>query len=93
MLNLATYGKSQTHYVKGMRPPRRATTVCKRTFSLFHPLPGFFTFPHGTGSLSVISEYLALEVGSHVQSEFHVFRPTRDTTRFLQDFAYGIITL
>ena len=28
------------------------------------PLPGFFSpFPHGTGSLSVISEYLALERG------------------------------
>ena len=30
----------------------------------FTPLPGFFSpFPHGTGSLSVIVEYLALEGG------------------------------
>src|SRR5579885_107490 len=30
----------------------------------FTPLPGFFSpFPHGTGSLSVITEYLALEDG------------------------------
>jgi hypothetical protein len=41
-------------------------TACKRTvsgsFSL--PSPGFFSpFPHGTGSLSVAGEYLALEGG------------------------------
>src|SRR5512143_1555191 len=31
---------------------------------LFTPLPGFFSpFPHGTGSLSVDNEYLALEDG------------------------------
>ena len=31
---------------------------------LFTPLPGFFSpFPHGTGSLSVIQEYLALRGG------------------------------
>ena len=30
----------------------------------FTPLPGFFSpFPHGTGSLSVDNEYLALEDG------------------------------
>ena len=30
----------------------------------FTPLPGFFSpFPHGTGSLSVSTEYLALEDG------------------------------
>jgi hypothetical protein len=30
----------------------------------FTPLPGFFSpFPHGTGSLSVDYEYLALEDG------------------------------
>ena len=30
----------------------------------FTPLPGFFSpFPHGTGSLSVDDEYLALEDG------------------------------
>ena len=30
----------------------------------FTPLPGFFSpFPHGTGSLSVNDEYLALEDG------------------------------
>ena len=30
----------------------------------FTPLPGFFSpFPHGTGSVSVVHEYLALEDG------------------------------
>ena len=37
------------------------------------PLPGFFfAFPHGTGSLSVDHEYLALEDGPHIQTGFHV---------------------
>ena len=35
--------------------------------SLFTPLPGFFSpFPHGTGSLSVTREYLALCDGPHI---------------------------
>ena len=45
-----------------MRPP----TACKQTVSgtISLPSPGFFSpFPHGTGSLSVTSEYLALPDG------------------------------
>ena len=41
-------------------------TACRRTVSgsLSLPSPGFFSpFPHGTGSLSVAGEYLALEGG------------------------------
>ena len=44
----------------------RAPTACKRTVSgsISLPSPGFFwAFPHGTGSLSVAGEYLALEGG------------------------------
>src|SRR3982750_1645905 len=38
--------------------------VCMRFQVYFTPLPGFFSpFPHGTGSLSVDHEYLALEDG------------------------------
>ena len=37
---------------------------CTVSGSISLPSPGFFSpFPHGTGSLSVISEYLALERG------------------------------
>ncbi len=46
---------------------------------LFHsPRRGFFSpFPHGTGSLSVSQEYLALEDGPpHIQTGYHVSRPT-----------------
>src|SRR5262245_61125802 len=42
------------------------TTACKHTVSgtISLPSPGFFSpFPHGTSSLSVASEYLALEDG------------------------------
>ena len=41
-------------------------TACKHTVSgtISLPSPGFFSpFPHGTGSLSVTSEYLALPDG------------------------------
>ena len=46
----------------GHSPP----TACKHTVSgtISLPSPGFFSpFPHGTSSLSVTSEYLALEDG------------------------------
>ena len=37
---------------------------CTVSGSISLPSPGFFSpFPHGTGALSVISEYLALERG------------------------------
>ena len=65
-LNLAVYSKSQTHYAKGMQSPQKAPTLCKYMISgsISLPSPGFFSpFPHGTGSLSVTNEYLALEGG------------------------------
>ena len=43
-----------------------ASTVCRHTVSgtISLPLQGCFSpFPHGTGSLSVVGEYLALEGG------------------------------
>jgi hypothetical protein len=43
-----------------------APTACRQTVSgsISLPSPGFFSpFPHGTGSLSVIKEYLALADG------------------------------
>ena len=65
-VNLATECKSLTHYTKGTPSPRRAPTACTHTVSgsISLPSPGFFSpFPHGTGSLSVSQEYLALEDG------------------------------
>ena len=42
-------------------------------------LKGFFSpFPHGTSSLSDDDTYLALEGGLQIQTEFHVFRSTRE---------------
>ena len=41
-----------------------AACRCTVSGSISLPSPGFFSpFPHGTGALSVISEYLALERG------------------------------
>ena len=66
-LKLARYFKSLTHYTKGTQSPHEgASTACTHTVSgsISLPSPGFFSpFPHGTGSLSVSKEYLALEDG------------------------------
>src|SRR6185437_3967823 len=65
-VKLATDNKSLTHYTKGTQSPLRASTACTHTVSgsISLPSPGFFSpFPHGTGSLSVGQEYLALEDG------------------------------
>ena len=66
-VNLATEYKSLTHYTKGTQSPNKlAPTACMHAVSGSISLPsqGFFSpFPHGTGSLSVSQEYLALEDG------------------------------
>ena len=65
-VKLATDSKSLTHYTKGTQSPFQASTACTSTVSgsISLPSPGFFSpFPHGTGSLSVGQEYLALEDG------------------------------
>ena len=62
---------SPAHYAKGTRSGLRLAThspptACRQTVSgsISLPSPGFFSpFPHGTGSLSVAREYLALEGG------------------------------
>ena len=65
MVNLATECKSLTHYTKGTPSPCGSDFLYACGFRIyFTPLPGFFSpFPHGTGSLSVDYEYLALEDG------------------------------
>ena len=66
-VNLATENNSLTHYTKGTQSPNKsAPTACMHAVSGSISLPsqGFFSpFPHGTGSLSVSQEYLALEDG------------------------------
>ena len=68
MVNLATEYKSLTHYTKGTQSQDKpAPTACTYTVSGSISLPsqGFFSpFPHGTGSLSVSQEYLALPDGA-----------------------------
>ena len=66
-VKLATECKSLTHYTKGTQSPSCESSHCLYACGFriyFTPLPGFFSpFPHGTGSLSVDYEYLALEDG------------------------------
>ena len=67
MLNLAKKNNSQVHYAKGTPSHLKdAPTACRQTgsgsISLLYSR--FFSpFPHGTGSLSVSREYLALRDG------------------------------
>ena len=71
-VKLATKRKSLTHYTKGTQSPLRAPAACTHTVSgsISLPSPGFFSpFPHGTGSLSVSKEYLALEDGPPMFSQ------------------------
>ena len=60
----------------------------------FTPLPGFFSpFPHGTCSLSVTREYLALRDGPRgFRQDSTCPRRTQDTSKRSQDFAYRIFT-
>ena len=67
-VKLANTINSLTHYTKGTQSPdiNQAPTACTHTVSgsISLPSPGFFSpFPHGTCSLSVGKEYLALEDG------------------------------
>ena len=64
-VKLATECKSLTHYTKGTPSPCGSDFLYACGFRIyFTPLPGFFSpFPHGTCSLSVNDEYLALEDG------------------------------
>ena len=69
-VKLANASNSLTHYTKGTQSQNiscmSAPTACMHTVSGSISLPslGFFSpFPHGTGSLSVSREYLALEDG------------------------------
>ena len=96
-VNLATKCKSLTHYTKGTQSPRRAPTACTYTVSgsISLPSPGFFSpFPHGTGSLSVTREYLALRDGPRgFRPDFTCPAVLRILHGRLLTFAYGAITL
>ena len=67
LLNLAQYHNSPAHSAKGtLSPVNGLELFVSIWFQIlyFTPLPGFFSpFPHGTCSLSVIREYLALRDG------------------------------
>ena len=67
LLNLAQYHNSPAHSAKGTLSPFNGLELFVSIWFqilYFTPLPGFFSpFPHGTCSLSVTREYLALRDG------------------------------
>jgi hypothetical protein len=92
-LKLARQTKSLTHYTKGTPSPIMAPTVCRHPVSgsISLPLSGCFSpFPHGTGSLSVMHEYLGLEGGPpNFRQDFTCPALLEDTK---EHYAYGAIT-
>ena len=101
LVNLATHRNSQAHSSKGTPPAACGASsalglrplVGTRFQVLLTPHLGSFSpFPHGTGSLSVTREYLALRDGPRgFPPDFTcpvvLGRPDREPTRFrLQDF-------
>ncbi len=97
-LKLARKTNSLTHYTRGTRSPHtcchaKAPTACRHSVSGTISLPSsgcFSPFPHGTGSLSVIEEYLGLEGGPPM------FRQDFSCPALLKDikpsYPYGAIT-
>ncbi len=62
--------------------------------SISLPSPGFFSpFPHGTGSLSVSREYLALEDGPPIFNQDFSCPDLLFVTTTSSSFKYGAITL
>ena len=60
----------------------------------FTPLAGFLSpFPHGTGSLSVSREYLALEDGPPIFSQDITCPDLLFVDHLIRHFAYGAVTL
>ena len=97
-VKLANASNSLTHYTKGTQSQnfRLASTACTHMVSgsISLPSPGFFSpFPHGTGSLSVSKEYLALEDGPPIfKQDFSCPALLFATSTYLP-FFYGAITL
>ena len=79
------------------KPEHSPSTACRHTVSGTISLPsqGFFSpFPHGTGSLSVASEYLALRDGPRrFPQDFSCPAVLRYPLRVRLVFAYVAITL
>ena len=96
MVKLATDSKSLTHYTKGTQSPHEgAPTACTHTVSgsISLPSPGFFSpFPHGTGSLSVSWEYLALEDGPPIFRQDSTCPVLLIARNGQSHFGYGAIT-
>src|SRR4029077_11583323 len=86
-----------THYTKGTQSRNKsAPTACMHTVSgsISLPYPGFFSpFPHGTGSLSVSREYLALEDGPPIFNQDFSCPDLLFVIPLVQPFKYGAIPL
>ena len=91
-VNLATECKSLTHYTKGTPSPvsRLRLFVCMRFQDLFHSPPGvLFAFP--SRYLFTIGRLRVFSLGGwspHLQTGFHVSRPTYRALSSTEDFSH-----
>ena len=90
-VKLATECKSLTHYTKGTQSPvsRLLLFVCMRFQDLFHSPPGvLFAFP--SRYLFTIGRLRVFSLGGwspHLQTGFHVSRPTCRAPSSTEDFS------
>ena len=93
-LKLACKTNSLTHYARGtLSPHKEAPTACRHPVSgtISLPLSGCFSpFPHGTGTLSVVKEYLGLEGGPPMFRQDFTCPALLES--FIITFAYGAVT-
>src|SRR3984885_5532156 len=91
-VNLATERKSLTHYTKGTQSPlaRLLLFVCMRFQDLFHSPPGvLFAFP--SRYWFTIGRLRVFSLGGwspHLQTGFHVSRPTFRTPSSTRRFSH-----
>src|SRR3546814_3742742 len=96
---MALYIKSLTHYAMGTRSRLKdAPTACRHSVSGTVSLPSsgcFSPFPHGTGSLSVMYEYLGLEGDPPMFSQDFTCRSEEHTSELqsLMRMSYAVFCL
>ena len=96
VLNLATSNNSPDRSTKSTRSHSYgASTACKHRVSGSFSLPSRGSFHLSFTVLYAIGHQGVFRLGGwspRIQSEFHVFRPTWDTSRLKTNFAYRVIT-
>ncbi len=97
LIRMSTGKSGYSDFSKANKSVYGAPTACKQTVSgsISLPYSGYFSpFPHGTSSLSVLQEYLALSDGSdRFRQDFTCPALLRIPLEIIRTYVYGTITL